>query len=235
MKRLAFAVVMVALVVGLFGAVALAGSSEETVFAYLEDENGDVYVARTNLARVWRIAGPWQSCCNADRKQEVEVRVHVAQWACWGANYAGWDWYVKKPGDYFANCIEGWLQSNGSVIIGFEGFANPYWEGDGGIVGTPDVEMWFAATQGSIDPDTYDFNWISAEDLNEFTHQEPNTVNLHNGVSWKLWNRINVVNCNSPGDYVHTAFLTLTLANQVDWIEDGDWGSPTPPNAPTAG
>jgi hypothetical protein len=79
--------------------------------------------------------------------------------------------------------------------------------------------MRFGYSQGS---DHGRISWEDAGSLTEFVFED-NTA-LHAGFNWKLWNEINVVECNSPGLYTMSGFITLTLDNQAVWVDDESGG-----------
>lgn len=220
MKRLLFVFVVAALVVGLFAVAALAEESfpgvPETVYAFDEDTNPE-------NARVWRLYEGWDTTCNQDREEDVTIKANVAQWAKWSCDFRGWEWYVRKPGDYFADCIQGHVQSNGSVAITFVGFGDL--EAEGAAV-NPTIGTFYAALTGSGEPSPDD--WVAACELSSVTIGD--SLALHTGMSWKLWNRIVVVDCNSPGVYGNYPTLELTLLNQATWLDDeGEFISPPAP------
>jgi len=220
MKKLALAIVMAALVVGLFATVASADATE-TVYAYEGNPANAV---------VWRIGEGWIEDCNkTPREQQVVVRANVAQWAKWSVDFSGWEWFVKKPGDYYADCVAGHVQSNGQVTIQFVGFGDlAATEGTNVVNGASGtIETFFAALPGSGEPELDD--WVKATELTSCTL--PDSMQLHEGYAFKLWNRIIVLDCNSPGTYEDVASLILTLDNQVDWIDE-ETGNFIPPALP---
>ena len=225
MKKLVITFVMAALVVGLFTVVAGAVPTEPKeaqVFAEIGDASD---------ARVWRLTGGWNEMCNTTpRSKEVTVRAYVAQWARWAMDYAGWEWYVKKPGTYYADCITGEIQSNGNVTLLVVGMDDlKFVEGplEGSINDT--IKTWYGVTSGGLcdtptcPPTNSPEEWFSPAELSEQSITLFDSAELHSGLRYKLWNKIEVVNCNTVGMYENQFDITLTLDNQVDWI-DGDTG-----------
>jgi|LSQX01.3.fsa_nt_gb hypothetical protein len=164
-------------------------------------------------ALVFRVGEGFESECNiTPRPENVEVRAYVAQWAKWSMDYNGWEWYVRKPGTYYADCITFKVQSNGEVEFSFD-FDNLVRE-DNEQETNAEIKLWF----GYANCDEQPGQWYEAAYLGPVTI--PDSTELHDGLVWKLWNKIEVVNCNSPGLYEMTGQITMTLSNQACWIDD---------------
>lgn len=220
MKKSALLSLAVVLLIGLMSVSALA--YEVTVWK--EDPIQGPVV--TSLARAFAVGGPIQHPgmpgfgCNSTQQINWYTEVNVAQWLYWEFTANQWTWYVRKPGVYYADCIQGLIRSNGDVLVSFEGFGN--------LMGNPDetvdteIEAWYGVTLGceSVTPPAF---WVPADELGEFTINDGQY--LHDGLIFKLWNRINVENCNSPTTFTNSGIITLTLANQQPWIVDGEWST----------
>ncbi|NMB12848.1 MAG: hypothetical protein GX977_11235 [Firmicutes bacterium] len=216
MKRIALLLAVGLLLFGLFGAMASANGipalprDPEVVWE-------DVVAVEGDAANAWvfRIKPGFKSECNiTPRTESIEARAFVAQWARWEMDFSGWEWYVKKPGEYYGNCIKGELQSNGDIQLLFE-LADL--EG-----GNPDtntiIETYYSYTTGTNAPLT----WYRAGSFPEAFVGD--STALHKGLTWKLWNKIKVVECNSPGMYANSGTITMVLANQAPWIDaDGEF------------
>lgn len=156
----------------------------------------------------------------------VTVHASVAQWIDFSLTGTRWDWYVRKPGYYAANCITAKVASNGDVLIDYEGFDDllnadgrriPVWYSFGASVTEAFQNGWVPALQLNLDDDL----------LDESELWGPNGRNrLHEGLTWKLWNRICVDICNTACEYEDVALITLVLNQQKLWIER----DPTAPN-----
>jgi hypothetical protein len=172
---------------------------------------------RMALARCWA-SGDAEGDCNK-RFWTINVFIHasVAQWIDWEITGTRWDWYVRKPGCYAANCITANVKSNGDVGINYDGFEdlkalipnmhNEYikiWYGFGTAIG---LVQFIPALLLNDDDDILD-----ETELNQPGH------NLHEGITWKLWNKICVDNCNTACEYTDEATLTLVLLEQKPWI-----------------
>jgi hypothetical protein len=153
---------------------------------------------------------------------DVYIYAKIAQWIDFRLDYNEWHWYIRKPGCYAGNCIEGRIASNGDVYVDFEGF--------GPLMPQDDP------THNPIDSIFYgvgeivnDVVWTHCLDLNNADFRLLDTFEddwqLHYGISWKLWTKICVDVCNSACDYMDDATITLTLEQQKTWInwDTGEW------------
>jgi len=164
---------------------------------------------------------PVQGSCNKLRwVNPVKVHASVAQWIEFSLSGSRYDWQVRKPGTYAANSLTATLKSNGPVTVDFDGFANLQYLGAGGV--KQDIDTWYAYGEGA---GPGDMNWIPAASVNGLDALVRDSAGLHNGYSWKLWNKIMVENCNSACEYEDNATITLVLDNQKPWIdpETGDF------------
>lgn len=171
--------------------------------------------ATNNLARAFS-SDPASGSCN--RRQwtvEFTTEVQVAQWLEWSLNATKWTWFVRKPGDYYANSVIGTIASNGDVVVSFAGFDDLQYTGASSV--NPFIETYYAVTSGTL-PGTND--WIRASNLNQMTATIRDSAALHAGKSFYLWNRIKVVECNSASTYRDTGYVYLTLQNQKPWIDE---------------
>ena len=164
----------------------------------------------TANARAWR-SGVKSGICNKIY-WDVPVKVHasVAQWVEFSLSGTRWDWRVRKPGTYATDCITASLKSNGDLELDFAGFGNLV--GAGGV-----IPIWYA--YDSTLPAPVDARWVPAVDLDAMDALIPDCVELHEGFSWKLWNKIEVADCDSACEYTDDAQITLVLKNQKDWID----------------
>ncbi|HUU46530.1 MAG TPA: hypothetical protein VM118_12435 [Acidobacteriota bacterium] len=149
----------------------------------------------------------------------VTVHASVAQWIDFTMTGTRWDWFVKKPGWYAANCITAKIASNGDINIDYDGFDDllplgegqtpiPIWYAFGGSMGTA-AAAWVPALMLNEDDDLLDESDYWSDGRNA----------LHEGLTWKLWNRIHVVECNTACEYEDVAAIILTLRQQKPWIE----------------
>ena len=164
-------------------------------------------------ARAWG-SFPDVGSCNKTR-WEVKVTVHasVAQWVDWSISGTRYDWQVRKPGTYAANSLTATLKSNGPVTVDFDGFADL---DGGGVRGY--IPIWYA--YGEPIPGPGDTRWIPAAQINGLDALVKDSTDLHDGLDWKLWNKIEVTECNSACEYVDEATITLVLQNVKTWIDE---------------
>jgi len=180
-------------------------------------------------ARCWQsVPLATQSCNKQDWEIDVKLHVSVAQWIEFSSTGTRWDWEVRKPGRYVANCISFTIKTNGDVFVGYKDFANPQY------VGTHphpdpdydlDIDAWYYVS-GDANPLAHDSTlWVAAADM--AGHGDPiyETNALHYGTVYKLWNMIDVTQCNPACEYQDDATVDLILQNIKDWIDPdtGTW------------
>lgn len=236
MKKLLLAL----LIMGLLPVVAFAqpptGAIEVDSYAYLKNADTGlmewVYQSGPNdnvnpkaLARCFA-SGKGDGYCNKDWKIPFTIHASIAQWLEWDFTGTRWDWFVRKPGNYAANCLTWWLSSNQEVVMDFLGFGplvavdpKPDSETD------KEIEIFYGFDPPAPLPlkDNIDF-WIPAADMNleaNFYHIL-DSPDLHVGWFVKIWNYIHVERCNSACEYENNAFISLTLECQKDWIDRTD-------------
>lgn len=241
MKRLLVMFMIALLAMGALAGVVSAdgGKNRETVHPGSNTTN-------VENAIVFLVDGGTNTTCNiSPREVGVDISAYIAQWASWSINADGWEWYVKKPGIYWTDCVTGTLKSNGAVTLTFYGFDDlqrsaqqPDEMPENGVNNTIQTEFgWTVGDYSATNP----VNWVQAPlhngegDPPPFVFELPFADNqlLHNGFRWKLYNKISVVDCNSPGLYTMSGTVVLTLNNQAPWIVqetgefDKDWFDPT--------
>lgn len=232
MKKLLIAMI----IVGLLPVAALAqpplGAIEVDSWAYLADAAG-VYewVPQSGpgapnpeaLARCF-VSGQGDGYCNKDWEIPFKVHASIAQWLEWNFNGTRWDWFVRKPGNYAANCLTWWLSSNQEVVMDFLGFG-PL-EAEDPKPGTDHfIEVFYCFDPpGATPPLKTSDLWIPAPAMNDPAnwHHIPDGPDLHEGWQVKIWNYIHVERCNSACEYQNDAFISLTLECQKDWIDRSD-------------
>ena len=181
------------------------------------------------LARCWRSGGDQGECNQTSWVVNFTHHAAMAQWSKWSIGGTRWDWRILKPGTYAADCIEFKLQSNNSVLIDYENFADLLRTTAGGVKQTIDTYYSFGESIKQAESN----GWVRAEDLNEDDDIIPDSAVLHVNYVTKLFNKIVVENCNSSGEYEDTATITLTLLNQQPWVDPaGGWGNQSLPPLP---
>ncbi|MBC7083490.1 MAG: hypothetical protein H5T95_08370 [Firmicutes bacterium] len=199
--------------------VALPSGATEVETWYLNEAGEWVSQGTENaaaLARCWS-SGPAQGACNKE-SWVINFTHHasVAQWIEWSIGGTRWDWRIRKPGTYAADCINFSLKSNNDVAINYDGFADlAYLEQGEGVKQTIDTYYSYGATLAEAEAN----GWVRASDLNNDDDLIEDSAALHAGLNTKLWNKIVVENCNSSCEYEDTATITLTLQNMKHWID----------------
>jgi hypothetical protein len=170
-----------------------------------------------NLARCWNTGSAAGACNKVLWPINVSITADVAQWIDWQMSGTSWLWRVRKPGIYAADCITANIKSNQNVAVDYNGFDNLQYDTLGGKHSVnPVIPIWYAfSLSGAVVPT----DWISATALNASDDTLWDSADLHAGLGWKLWNKIQVVNCNSACQYKDEATITLKLLCQKAWID----------------
>src|SRR3990172_12826519 len=146
---------------------------------------------------------------------DFQNHASVAQWVRWSITGTRWDWFVRKPGCYAADCIGFTIASNYSVDILYSGFDDLVYQDTGG--GTLTIPVWYAVWGlGTPPPDSL---WIPAASLNGLDIFIPDSKDLHYGISHKLWNKICTVPSNSASEYEDDAWVVIELKKIKIWID----------------
>jgi hypothetical protein len=183
-------------------------------------------------ARCWRSASASENCNREVWEIPFTTHASMAQWLYYNLGGTRWDWRILKPGTYAADCIEATLKSNNDVVITFADFADLEYLESGGV--DPTIAIWYSIGESWEKANS---QWITADDLNEAEFPINDSGRLHNGYVLKLWNKINVVNCNSSCEYENTGRIIITLQNMKLWVDPvtGGWDSAKNPTEPPEG
>jgi hypothetical protein len=197
------------------------------VQAYEKDNGGWRLMSLTDRfekARCWSHGGTTNGACNKEEWQiDVVINASVAQWIEWSITGTEWEWQVRKPGIYSADCIEANVKSNCDVNISFSGFDDLEYQGAGGV--NRWIKIWYSAGLPDMPPPPGDASWVRAPDLNSRTFTLEDSEDLHSGeLTWKLYNMIEVEPCNSCCNYQDLASIYLTLTVIKPWIDPSDGG-----------
>jgi hypothetical protein len=175
----------------------------------------------SSLARCWR-SGQSDGTCNKE-VWDIPFTNHasMAQWLFYNLGGTRWDWRILKPGTYAADCIEATIRSNNDVAVTFAGFGDLEYMEEGGIDRT--ISTWYSWGESLAVAERN--GWVRAADLNQQTAFISDSEQLHRGFVLKLWNKIDVVNCNSSCEYENTGTIYITLQNIKLWVdgESGHW------------
>jgi hypothetical protein len=177
---------------------------------------------REALARCFA-SNKQSGACNKDFLIPFKVHASIAQWIEWDFTGTRWDWFVRKPGNYAANCLTWWISSNQEVVVDFRGFG-PLVPESLKYVGQPPIDIWYTFDPPVPLPPKGDPRWISATALNDSLNwfHIPDSQVFHEGKFFKFWNYIHVVRCNSACEYQNDGFVSLTLQCQKPWIDRTD-------------
>ena len=236
MKKLLLALLIVGLIPVVASAQPPNGATEVDAFAYEYDEatgtwswvfqSGPGAPNQMALGRCFA-SRDTSGYCNKDWWVPFKVHASIAQWLEFDFNGTRWDWFVRKPGNYAANCLTWWMASNQGITIDFHEFG-PLVQEDPkpDYPGTPlDIPVFYCFDPpGGVPPLKTDPLWINAVDLNleDFWWHIPDSPSFHEGMFIKFWNYIHVEVCNSACEYQNDAWITLTLECQKDWIDRED-------------
>ncbi|ABV34439.1 MULTISPECIES: hypothetical protein [Pseudothermotoga] len=207
-------------------ALAVFATEELTVWQLLENEWVALDMNSTSTtAKAFKSGAANGSCDKFNWTINFETEVQVAQWVNWQIDGTKWTWYVRKPGTYITDCISFLIQSNGEIVISFSDFASPTFVPGADPFDTAVneyINAWYAYGIGNLPSGIEEM--AAAAEMNETTVFIPDSAELHEGISRKLWNMIQVVECNSAGVYRDSGVITITLQRQMPWI-DGETGN----------
>ena len=170
------------------------------------------------LARCWS-GFPEADGCNKDFNIPVKIHASIAQWVEWSMSGTRWDWRVRKPGWYGADCITATVQSNQNVLVDYHDFNDLRSES---VSVNPDIPIWYYVSDIAAQlPVPDDPKWTRSYDLNDEAEWDTlyDSQALHDGLQFKLWNMIQVVECNSACEYQDHATISLKLLCQKPWID----------------
>ena len=164
------------------------------------------------------------SACNCrEWRIPVHIQASVAQWVDWSISGTTWKWYVRKPGNYAADCITATIASNQDVLVDYHDFGPLVYDTTGGKHSVVDtIPIWYGIDLDGADlPPKGDAKWIPAWRLNDPAEWDTlyDSYELHQGIPFKLWNYIHVEKCNSACNYYDDAFISLKLLCQKVWID----------------
>ncbi|BAS28682.1 hypothetical protein [Limnochorda pilosa] len=205
------------------------GAQEQEVFWF----NGDTQAwesigsgGAAQLARSWNSGPTFGNCNKAYWDITFTSHASVAQWLDWTLQTTRKDWRIRKPGQYASDSIDFSIASNNAVLVSFDGFDDlQYLNPDAPEDTTNYIETYYGVGN-SFDAANAN-GWVRAADLNEATYTFPNTDDLHHGMQFKFWQKINVVESNSSSEYENVGTVRLALTNLKYWI-DGQTGGYLP-------
>lgn len=162
-------------------------------------------------------SNPAQGSCNrAIWKENITNHVAVSQWIDYTFAGTRWDWLVRKPGTFAADCITFNIRSNDDVTVTFDGFSDlaPLLPTDNSA--TP-IRVWYSWGLQGIDAPPID-SWLTPTELNEAGFQlDYETVS--GGFTRRLWNKISIPENQRACEYQDSGTITLTLTDVKCFID----------------
>lgn len=156
---------------------------------------------------------------------DIINHVSVAQWVDWMISGTRKDWRILRPGTYASDSVTATIRSNNDVIIEFYA-TDPEYIAEDGVTRT--IPKWFGVSEGqSANGPEEVVGWIR---VNEYSADNPfritltDSADLHAGLAFKVWERIEVVASNSSSDYRGVGTVTIRLTNMKHWV-DPDTGT----------
>jgi hypothetical protein len=133
------------------------------------------------------------------------------QWVSFRFSYTKWSWQIRKPGTYAGKVVEGFVESNGVVIVDFAGFGNL------GLQSVPyhTADNFYAVAHPSAG--IGDLMWITPYELNvndlRFGETDPAWD------IWALWHRVEVLESSSAKDIDGGGTISIKLQNSFPFVE----------------
>lgn len=154
---------------------------------------------------------------------DIINHVSVAQWVEYSISGTRKDWRILRPGIYASNSVSAVIKSNNDVIIEFYATDPVYQDSvNGGSSVTPTIPKWFSYSEGN-DPAGADANgWYRASEYdaeNPLVITMADSAALHAGLTYKIWEKIEVVPSNSSSDYEGDGTVTIKLTNMKHWVD----------------
>lgn len=149
----------------------------------------------------------------------VHNHVSVAQWLDWEVYGTRWDWRVLKPGDYAAKMMQARVRSNNEIHvrlwIGEPSDAHPAHE-------SPAIPASFSVTASDSLFEAQMFGWRAAADYSgaePFVLVIPDGDRLRSGLSFNLWQRLEVGSSHPSSEYYGDGGVLICLTNLKHWVD----------------
>ncbi|NIN00063.1 MAG: hypothetical protein GTO24_18920 [candidate division Zixibacteria bacterium] len=141
------------------------------------------------------------------------------QWVSFRFSSTQWEWNVRSPGSYAGKVLAGSIQSNGDVLIDFNGFGD--FQGSGGPENS--IENYYAIAPPTATIDG--LRWMRSDELNAYDIHVSSTSPALG--SWALWHRI-IVNESTPSSELgDAATVSIKLLSDGAWLDTSpkftDW------------
>ncbi|MDI6871732.1 MAG: hypothetical protein QME79_10340 [Bacillota bacterium] len=218
MKKAIFGAILLACLLSV-STVALAALPGQ-VTVYVPSENGWAALSKedpASLARAFTsIPALNRSCDKATWTETFTNHASVTQWLNYSFAGTRWDWQVRKPGIFAADCISFTIQSNDDVVVTFADFADLEPQVHEGAAPIP-----VAYSFGDTVEDATANGWVPAAELNEKEITLPYEV-VAGGVNYKLWNKIVVDQTTRACDYEDSGTITIALTDVKPFVDPAD-------------
>lgn len=169
----------------------------------------------------------------------------IAQWIAYRFTNTAWNWSVRRPGTYAADCIGASVQSNDDLKIEFSGFGKLTGSEEGaqpiaveyGYYGPPQHCDIQEPNTPLVPPPNDENYWFTPEELNAISGSNALTLPYsmvksndnsqytmwNSGARFKLWNRIHVPRDQRACTYTGGGTITIKLVDIKEFI-DGETG-----------
>jgi hypothetical protein len=133
------------------------------------------------------------------------------QWLRFNFSNTCWNWYIRKPGTYGGEVLDGSIQSNGRVLVEFLCF-NKLQCTHGS---SERLETYYAVSPPGSNIN--DQNWMDANNFNGYClHFDPPPLNP---VLWTLWQKVKVKTSTSAAEFRDNGTICIQLLNNHIWID----------------
>jgi|LSQX01.1.fsa_nt_gb hypothetical protein len=150
---------------------------------------------------------------------EITNHVSVAQWINWSISGTRKDWRVLRPGTYASDSVTARIQSNNDVVIEFYA-EDPEYLSDGGVTRT--IPKWFGYSETDQIDEVDNRGWWRGSDFssdNPLVIRVRDSAGLHSGLTYKIWEKIEVLPSHSSSDYEGKGYVTIYLTNVKHWVD----------------
>ena len=148
---------------------------------------------------------------NQEEQSPLLSTAAEAAWLRFHVSATQWQWLIRRPGVYAAECIIGSITSSVDILINFSGFedlcsSDPT---------TQNVETYYGVSIGNQNVE--EVEWVGAADFNR--HPLLIKQNPVAPTYWNLWNKVSVKQGNSALEYSDDAVITFLMQNTTPWID----------------
>lgn len=137
--------------------------------------------------------------------------IQNAQWVKLNLSATRWDWRFRTSGTYAGKVLIGSIQSDGGVLVDFEGFGKLHCTDVSG----DHLDTYYAIS--SPTSTTPQAGWMDPAQLNAYDLLFDQTDVTSAG--WALWSKIIVRDFTTAGEFTDGATISIKLQNNDLWIE----------------